>query len=479
MGETLRLMINLCSAGGLPAVVPVVQRDTAPLQVLSSRFAQSLCGLVQPQERAAVSRLTPGCLQKPGMQVAQMLQMHPISCAARLLQAQGQIMQIQFLLEHRTGAACQTPGQTVQLLGPCIHLALHALAQPQKAAQSLFPSIWPGQGGQLGRRRGSGGAHIGTEIGNGEIGFMSDADHDRDRALYDGVRQLRVIEGPEVVDGAAATHQQDGVKHWQAHGVGCPGLLCGNKDIQSLQCGRQCGRSAHALHRRRNQQYRYVWNAAAQSCGHVVQCSGSQGSDQSQATGKGGECALACRIKQTLRFEFSLDAQIRFIQFALSRAAQAFHHQLQIATRFIDGQTPQGFDPVAFAGLPAEQTGCTAEHDAAQLALCILEGEIAMPAGSADKSCNLSLYPQGAKAGLQRVGHRMTQGSDRPDPWHNAGRSRVDRKRTCICVRLHVFPWRYHRLSTDWQMYRIDHANHVRCRIPWCNLLIYMEYLFA
>ena len=51
MGETLRLMINLCSAGGLPAVVPVVQRDTAPLQVLSSRFAQSLCGLVQPLER--------------------------------------------------------------------------------------------------------------------------------------------------------------------------------------------------------------------------------------------------------------------------------------------------------------------------------------------------------------------------------------------------------------------------------------------
>ena len=76
------------------------------------------------------------------------------------------------------------------------HLALYALTQMQRLAVCLLPHIQPGHGGQFGRGGGGGGAHIGAKVGNGEVGFVPDAHHNRHGALHNGVCQLRVVEGP-------------------------------------------------------------------------------------------------------------------------------------------------------------------------------------------------------------------------------------------------------------------------------------------
>jgi hypothetical protein len=63
----------------------------------------------------------------------------------------------------------------------------------------------------LGRSRRRGGADIGDKIGDGEIGLMAHAADDGHGAGGEGVRQLFVVEGPQVLDGATAAHQQNHV----------------------------------------------------------------------------------------------------------------------------------------------------------------------------------------------------------------------------------------------------------------------------
>ena len=62
-------------------------------------------------------------------------------------------------------------------------------------------------------RRGGrgGGAPVGDEFGDGEVGLVADPGHDRDRAGVDRARQPFVVERPQVLDRAAAAAQDEHV----------------------------------------------------------------------------------------------------------------------------------------------------------------------------------------------------------------------------------------------------------------------------
>ena len=140
--------------------------------------------------------------------------------------------------------------------------------------------------------------------------------------------------------------------------------------------------------------------AALQGRGHIAQSGCAQRGDQPQPPWKGSKRALTGGVKQALGFQLGLDAQKGLVQRALPGATHAFHNQLQIAARLINGQAARNLDLVAIAGLPAEQAGGTAEHGTAQLPLRIFQGEIAMPAGGAHETCDFALHPHGAKTGV-------------------------------------------------------------------------------
>ena len=64
---------------------------------------------------------------------------------------------------------------------------------------------------QLGGRRGRRRARIGDEVGDGEVHLVADAADDRQRAGMDRARQLLVVEGPQVLERAAAARQDEHV----------------------------------------------------------------------------------------------------------------------------------------------------------------------------------------------------------------------------------------------------------------------------
>ena len=204
-------------------------------------------------------------------------------------------------------------------------------------------------------------------VGDGEVGLVAHpADH-RNRALNDGSRQCFVVEGPEILDGAAASHKQDHVD----------GRL---KGVQGLQGAHEFCRCAGAMHCRRRQDHRDVRHAAPQRGHHVVQCGGAQRRDEAHRARHDRQRPLALDIEEPFGLEPRLALQELLEQSALSCALQAFDHQLQIAARLVNRKAAAHLDLVAVARGKIKQAGRAPEHRAAQLARIILEREVTMSA---------------------------------------------------------------------------------------------------
>ena len=123
--------------------------------------------------------------------------------------------QPQVLGRHGLRRPAQAAGQPVDALRlgiePAAQGAVDAFLQHVDAAQPLLARCT----GQLGGGGGRGRAQVGHEVGDGEVGLVSYAADDRHRAGGDGAGQLLVVEGPQILDGAAAAHQQDEVDGWR------------------------------------------------------------------------------------------------------------------------------------------------------------------------------------------------------------------------------------------------------------------------
>ena len=88
--------------------------------------------------------------------------------------------------------ACSNAGEdallrSLQILGHPLHIRHH----------------------QFGGGARGGGAQVGDEVGDGEIRFMTDSAHHRQRRGGDGARHLFVVEASELLEGAAAARQHD------------------------------------------------------------------------------------------------------------------------------------------------------------------------------------------------------------------------------------------------------------------------------
>ena len=117
-----------------------------------------------------------------------------------------------------------------------------------------------------------GGAHIGDEIGDGEIGFVADAGDYRDCGIEDGARDDLFVEGPQIFEGAAAPRQNQHV----------------DRDflIEVFQSFDDFGGGAFALYAYGIERQADIVEAAAQNADDVADGGAAGGSDQADAAGK-------------------------------------------------------------------------------------------------------------------------------------------------------------------------------------------------
>ena len=236
----------------------------------------------------------------------------------------------------------QAQGQFVQPL----LLVLQALLQ--QALDAFCPSlqlqqaIGAGRGHQLSGGRGGGRAHIGTKIGNGEIGLVPHATDQWHRALHNGVGQGLIVKSPQIFHRAATAHQQDGIHR----GVRARLL---RQRVHLVQSRHQRGRRLLPLHQGGHQHHRQIRGPALQGGHHIVQSSRPQRGHQTNPPGHGGQGALALRSKQALRLQTLFQAQELLHPAALPGPLQFFDNQLQIATLLVHPQLALQLDQIAIA----------------------------------------------------------------------------------------------------------------------------------
>ena len=150
----------------------------------------------------------------------------------------------------------------------------------QSAASEAIQSA-RGGGGQFGGSGRRGGAHVGAEVGDGEVGLVADAGDDRHAAADDRARHHFFVEAPQVFDRAAAAAHQQHVD------FGAPrGAVDGLGDL--------VGR-ALALHRARVQHDADVRRAPLERAEDVAQRRRLRAGDDADAAREQRQWALALR----------------------------------------------------------------------------------------------------------------------------------------------------------------------------------------
>ena len=128
-------------------------------------------------------------------------------------QALGLTGQDQALTHSQGRRAPQSAGRQIQPLVLAVEHTRHGILQPLLQQLQRPQPMRTGFSHQFSRRRWRGHPQIGHEVGDGEVGLVTDTADDGHRALRHRARQAFIVEGPQVLHRAAATHQQDDIHH--------------------------------------------------------------------------------------------------------------------------------------------------------------------------------------------------------------------------------------------------------------------------
>jgi len=192
---------------------------------------------------------------------------------------------------------------------------------------------------------------------------VPDARHDRHGRAGDLAHQLRTVEGPQVFQRTAATHQQQHVQ-LGLFVVVAVGLF--QRVVQGS------GRLI-ALDQGREHHHRHLWRAPAQRRGYIAQGGGVQGRDHANAARQLNQGPFARSVEIALGLQLGLEAHELLKQAALPRQPGAFDDQLQVTARAVDVQSPLHFHHLAVAQVDAAELRRPAKHGTADLALLVFE----------------------------------------------------------------------------------------------------------
>ena len=258
-------------------------------------------------------------------------------------------------------------------------------------------------GGRGRRRR----AQVGAEVGDGEVGLVAHAADQRHRAAARWcARQRLVVEGPQVLDRAAAAHQQDHVDRR----LRAAGRATAVRATSSAGARRPAPRPAPAPPERA---------ARAARSAVTTSCSAAAPSEVTMPMrARQRRQRRACARRRTGLRPRASPCSCR----NCSNSAPCPARRMLSTTSC---RSPRGsytrqpaahLDLFAIARREVQQAGRAPEHGAAQIwPARVLQREVAVAAGGARKARNLAAHRDRVEARLQRVSDRAAQRADLPD----------------------------------------------------------------
>ncbi len=175
---------------------------------------------------------------------------------------------------------------------------------------------------QLGGGGGRGGAHVGDEIGDGEIGFVADAGDYGNFRSEDGAREFFFVEGPEIFEGAAAAGEDEHIDHSAA--------------IEELYGAHNFRGGAVALDAHGIDREVHVAKAAAQDAHHIANRSAAWRRDQPDAVRQKRQRLLAVGSEKAFGFEALLELLEGELQRAEADGLDVLDVNLVFAARFVN-----------------------------------------------------------------------------------------------------------------------------------------------
>src|SRR6267154_2264341 len=208
----------------------------------------------------------------------------------------------------------------------------------------------------------SGGANVGDEIGDGEIGFVADAGNYRNFGGEDGARHLFFVEGPQIFERAAAAREDQHIDHSLAieelHGA--HDFLGGTVTLD-----------AHGIDREM-----HIAEAASQNADHIAHSRAARGSNQSDAAGQERQGLFAIRGEEAFRFEAFLELLEGQLQSAQADGLNVLDIDLVFAARFVDADGAAHRDAQAVFGAKLHGAELILEADALRLRAFVLQGAV-------------------------------------------------------------------------------------------------------
>ena len=212
-------------------------------------------------------------------------------------------------------AYLQVVAQFVQAPARC---GLHALAREREAAQPLRAVRHDALGSTRGRRR----AFVRDEVGNREVHLVAYAAHDGNRAGEDGACDRLVVEGPQVLERAAAARDDQHVAV-PARGREAQGLL-------------DLARRGFALHGDRVDQHRDRREAPAQDVQYVAQRRAGRRGDDADPSRQSRQRLLVAAVEEPFGAESRLEFLETSPQQAFPRFLEVLDDDLEFAPRLVE-----------------------------------------------------------------------------------------------------------------------------------------------
>ncbi len=248
---------------------------------------------------------------------------------------------------------------------------------------------------------GVGGAQIGDEIGDRDIGLVAHRRHHRHRTGGDGARDRLFVERPQVFERAAAA-----AYNHQVGPTGAAEPLDGAADFFDRPL---------ALHLRRKEADVQPWKSASEDLYHVGDGGAARRRDDADLARKAGQWALALLGEEALRRELLLKLLEGHLERAEPLRLQQFHEQLIFAASLIDidAAARQYGEPIVRAEFPITMRG--AEGHAFHGGFPLFQGEVIMAARRQLQAGDLARDPDLAELLVEHGTDRGVEFADGKD----------------------------------------------------------------
>ena len=301
-----------------------------------------------------------------------------------------QIVQPLFLLQQSDAGMTSLQPQThvLEASRERTQFPAHAGTEPLPIARERIKEGGTIGHHELGRTRWSGCTRIRHEIGNREVDLVAYARDDRNRARPDRARQPLVVEGPQILERAAAPGEDQYIAVFAQAG-----------DSQGFDERRYRNRT---LHGRRVDQHGCGREASRQDVQDVSNRSAGRRGDHADSAGEAGQAALELGVEEALAGQLRLEALELLPQGPDAGLLHVLGDELEFPARLIEADSAAREHFLAIARGEANAAVLAAKHGGAQLRVAVLEGEVPVAGGGLGEVRQLALDPDHPEPPLQQ-----------------------------------------------------------------------------